>query len=196
MRWRSAPSASILIDALTAKGAPGMTEDEHAIAAYGKIAEQIIKEDARVHERMTWGVSVNGALLALLGAGAALAKDVLPHASLPITLFGWVLVALLAMIALLVCHSSIKGVQDARRQIHYIRAVYDSRWKATVEDRLGLPRPFGTRDNTPIDRWWGDNFFRFIAAVWFLIVVACAVAAAYHLLGLPPPGTDCGAIAS
>jgi hypothetical protein len=59
-----------------------MTDDEErAFAAYSKIAEQISKEDTRVHERMTWGISINGGLLALLGVGYPLLKDIFSHAA-------------------------------------------------------------------------------------------------------------------
>jgi tRNA isopentenyl-2-thiomethyl-A-37 hydroxylase MiaE len=43
-----------------------MTEDERAFQAYSKIAEQITKEDGLVNQRLTWGASINGALLTLL----------------------------------------------------------------------------------------------------------------------------------
>jgi hypothetical protein len=167
----------------------GMTDEERAVLAYAKIAEQIIKEDARIHERMTWGVSVNGALFALLGAGAALFKDALPQASRPLTLFICAIVALLSLMALLVCRATIGGVQDARKQIYYVRKLYTERWKTAIETELGLPRPFGSRElyeAVPISRWWGDNFFRFIGAIWILIVLAAAAAAAYHLFVAPP----------
>jgi len=48
---------------------------ERAIQAYSKIAEQIKKEDELVNQRLTWGASINGALLALLGVGGGLFKD-------------------------------------------------------------------------------------------------------------------------
>jgi hypothetical protein len=39
-------------------------------------AEQINKEDARINERVTWGISINGGLLALLGVAYTPPKDV------------------------------------------------------------------------------------------------------------------------
>ena len=184
---------------LTVIGALVMTDDDRAIQVYSKIAEQIIKEDVRVNERMTWGMSINGALLALLGVGSGLFKDILPHASISVTLFVCVIAALLSIIALFVCHWTIDSVRGAREQIYYIRKIYSDRWKTKIEDELGLPRPFGSRDlydeTIRISRWWGDDLFRFISVIWLLIIVACVAAAAFHLFG-SPSGADCSGITS
>jgi hypothetical protein len=58
-----------------------MTEEERAFEAYSKIAEQIMKEDEIVNQRLTWGASLNGALLVLLGIGGGLSKKLIlrPH---------------------------------------------------------------------------------------------------------------------
>jgi len=64
-----------------------MTEDERAFQAYSKIAEQITKEDGLVNQRLTWGASINGALLTLLGVGGGLFKDALRDAPIGVTIF-------------------------------------------------------------------------------------------------------------
>ncbi len=154
-----------------------MTEDELAFQAYSKIAEQIIKEDARINERMTWGISINGGLLALLGVGYTLLKDIFTHASGCVIISTSVGLAFLAAAALLVCYQTIRGVGDARKQIYYIRKIYETKWKGKIEDELGLPRPFGSREfyteqgsRMAMPRWWGDNLFRIIGALWLLII--------------------------
>src|SRR6516225_7501387 len=112
-----------------------MTDDDRAIQAYSAISEQITKEDARINERMTWGLSINGALLALFGVVTGLWRDFLAHATTPILIFVSAVTILLTSIALLVCYWTIKGMQDARRQISYLRdEVYDPKWKHKLED--------------------------------------------------------------
>jgi protein-S-isoprenylcysteine O-methyltransferase Ste14 len=174
-----------------------MTEDERAFQAYSKIAEQIIKEDTLVHVRMTWGLSINGALLALLGVGGGLLKDSFLRAPPSVIVFVCVMAALLSIVALLVCYWTIKGVGDARKQIYYISSVYHDKWKRTIEDRLGLPRPFGSRElydkRRRVDRWWGDDLFRFVGALWFVIIVVCLAVAFYYALG-GRIGADCSGI--
>jgi hypothetical protein len=171
-----------------------MTDDDHAIEVYSKIAEQIIKEDALVNQRMTWGMSINGALLALLGVGAGLFKDVLPHISTFAILVLCVAAALLSIIGWLVCRWTIKSIQDARKQIRYITGIYNKKWKKKMEEELGLPRPFWGRDldvrTESIDRWWGDDLFRFISVIWSLIIIACVAIVVFRLLGWSPPA-DC-----
>ena len=91
-----------------------------------------------------------------------------------------------------------KGIVDARKQISYIREIYDKNWRTKIENELGLPRPFGVRDKTPrngpwwgfgldnktlgVDPWWGrDNLFRLMIGLWVIVIVVCVVAAAYHI---------------
>ena len=158
-----------------------MTDDERAIQAYSKIAEQITKEDGLVNQRLTWGASINGALLTLLGVGGGLLKDSL-RASIGVTIFACVIAVFLSIIAALVCGWTIKGIVDARKQISYIREIYDKKWRAKIENELGLPRPFGVRDETRrVDPWWGDNLFRLMIGLWVIVIVVCVVAAAYHI---------------
>jgi hypothetical protein len=126
-----------------------VTDDERAIQAYSKIAEQITKEDGLVNQRLTWGASINGALLTLLGAGGGLFKDSLRDASIGVTMFVCVIAVFLSVIAALVCGWTIKGIVDARKKIGYIRKVYNERWQTKIENELGLPRPFGLDDKTP-----------------------------------------------
>jgi hypothetical protein len=191
----------------------GMTDDERelAIEAYSKIAEQITKEDGLINQRLTWGATINGALLALLGVGGGLFKDFLQHASTYVTIFVCVIVVFLAIIAALVCGSTIKGIVDARTQIRYLRHIYERKWQTKIEDELGLPRPFldkikvekdkelgpypvvswwgdslfrpfGLDGKTlGMDRWWGDNLFRFMIGLWVFAIFACLVVAAYHI---------------
>jgi hypothetical protein len=163
-----------------------MTDDQRAIQAYSKISEQITKEDARIHERMTWGLSINGALLALFGVVGGLLKDFLPRASTSVVAFVCVITTLLAIIALLVCYWTISGMQDARKQIYYVREVYNFKWKQKLEDELGLPRPFGSRElyeqTVRISRWWGDDLFRLVGLLWLIIVFGCLTAAGYKLI--------------
>lgn len=163
-----------------------MTDDQRAIQAYSKISEQITKEDARIHERMTWGLSINGALLALFGVVGGLLKDFLPRASTSVVAFVCVITTLLAIIALLVCYWTISGMQDARKQIYYVREVYNFKWKQKLEDEFGLPRPFGSRElyeqTVRISRWWGDDLFRLVGLLWLVIVFGCLTAAGYKLI--------------
>lgn len=162
-----------------------MTDDERAFEAYSKISEQIEREDARLNERMTWGLSINGALLAFFGVLGGMYKDVLPHPSTSVAIFVCAIAAFLSIIALLVCDWTINGVQDARKQIYYIRKVYDDKWKTKIENELSLPRPFGSRDlydkTIHISRWWGDDLFRVMRALW-LIILGCLIFGAFYVL--------------
>jgi hypothetical protein len=175
-----------------------MTDDERAIQAYSKIAEQITKEDGLINQRLTWGASINGALLTLLGVGGGLFKDSLRDASIGVTIFVCVIAVFLSIIAALACGWTIKGIADARKQIRYIREIYDTKRRTKIENELGLPRPFGVRDRTPrngpwwgfgLDNktlgvehpWWGDNLFRLMIGLWVIVIVVCVVAAAYHI---------------
>ena len=177
-----------------------MTDHERAIQAYSKIAEQITKEDGLVNQRLTWGASINGALLTLLGV---LFKDSFRGASIGVTIFVCVIVVFLSIIAALVCGWTIKGIVDARKQIGYIRKIYNERWQTKIENELGLPRPFGLEDKTlrigqwwgdklfrpfgldyetlGIGPWWGDKLFRLMIGLWVIIIVVCLVVAAYHI---------------
>ena len=162
-----------------------MTDDERAIQAYSKIAEQITKEDELVNQRLTWGASINGALLALLGVGGGLFKDSLQHSPIFVTIFCGIAI-LLSIIGMLVCWETIKGIKGARKQIHYIREIYNHRWQPEIENKLGLPRPFGVDDKTlRIDPWWGDNLFRLMISLWVFVIVVCVLAAAYHIARQP-----------
>jgi hypothetical protein len=167
-----------------------MTEDEHAFQAYSKISEQIAKEDARINERMTWGLSINGALLALFGVVGGLLKDFLPRASTSVVIFACVIATLLAIIAGLVCYWTIRGVQDARKQVYYVREFYNFKWKQKLEDKFGLPRPFGSRElnerTVRVSRWWGDSLFVLVGSLWPIIAVGCWTAAVYYRLIAPP----------
>jgi hypothetical protein len=58
-----------------------MTDEERAFEAYSKIAEQIKKEDEIANQRLTWGASLNGALLVLLGIGGGLFREARPPAA-------------------------------------------------------------------------------------------------------------------
>jgi hypothetical protein len=146
-------------------------EREIVIQAYSKIAEQLTKEDGLVNQRLTWGASINGALLALLGVVftllGAVFKESLPNASKYVIIFVCLIAVFLSIIAASVCYWTIKGIVDARKQIRYIRHIYDARWQRQIY-RLGLPRPFFDRDKVeeffksppPMDPWWGDKLFR------------------------------------
>jgi hypothetical protein len=159
-----------------------MTEDERAFQAYSKIAEQITKEDGLVNQRLTWGASINGALLTLLGVGGGLFKDALRDAPIGVTIFVCAIAIFLSIIAALVCGWTIKGIVDARKQISYIREIYDKNWRTKIENELGLPRPFGVRDDTRrVDPWWGDNLFRLMIGLWVIVIVVCVVVAAYRI---------------
>jgi hypothetical protein len=173
-------------------------EDDRAFEAYSKIAEQISKEDGLIHDRMTWGISINGGLLALLGVGLTLSKDIFTRASTDVIALASVGALLAAITSILVCYHTIKGVDDARKQVYYIRGIYETRWKRKLEDELGLPRPFGSRglyddkiiydpkfiyDPKTIPRWWGDNLFRLIIGLWLVIIVIVAILAAKYGLG-------------
>ena len=164
-----------------------MTDDQRAIQAYSKISEQITKEDARINERMTWGLFNKWrASCALRRVVGGLLKDFLPHASTSVVGLICVITTLLAIIALLVCYWTISGMQDARKQIYYVREVYNSKWKQKVEDEFGLPRPFGSRElheqTVRISRWWGDDLFRLVGLLWLIIVFGCLTAAGYKLI--------------
>jgi hypothetical protein len=159
-----------------------MTEDELALQAYSMIAEQIIKEDARINERITWGISINGGLLALLGVSYAPLKDIFALASGPASLA----LAFLAAAAMLVCHQTIRGVGDARKQIYYIRKIYEAKWKGKIEDEIGLPRPFGSREfyteqesGAAKSLWWGENLFFIIGSFWLMIVLTSLIASIF-----------------
>jgi hypothetical protein len=154
-------------------------EREIVIQAYSKIAEQVTKEDGLVNQRLTWGASINAALLALLGVVftllGAVFKESLPNASIYVTTILVCLIAIfLSIIAVLVCHWTIKGIVDARKQLRYIHHIYNARWERKI-CRLGLPRPFFDKDKVetffkpevknelcppPMDAWWGDKLFR------------------------------------
>src|SRR2546423_148826 len=99
-----------------------MEAEERIFQAYSKISEQFIKEDARVHERMTWGVSINGALFALLGAGYGLLKESLRHATWLETSAAYAAVLALALVAIWICYNTIRAIGDARKQIYYVRS--------------------------------------------------------------------------
>jgi hypothetical protein len=152
-----------------------MTEDELAFRAYSTIAEQINKEDARINERVTWGISINGGLLALLGVAYTPLKDIYTlHCGRLIISMG---LALLAAAAVLVCYQTIRGVGDARKQIYCIRKIYERKWKAKI-DEIGLPRPFGSRHPRSDQEskmakplWWGEYLFFVIGALWLMIVI-------------------------
>jgi hypothetical protein len=166
-------------------------ERERAIQAYSIIAEQIEKEDGLVNQRLTWGASINGALLALLGV---LFKDLLLHSSILVGVFGCVIAVFLSIIAALVCGSTIKGIVDARKQIEGIRNVYRDYWESQIE-KMHLPRPFydkGVSSGPSIfdgllhpvgldtktlgqDSWWGDELFRLIIFLWFFVALMCVV---------------------
>jgi hypothetical protein len=162
-----------------------MTEDERAFQAYSKIAEQITKEDGLVNQRLTWGASINGALLTLLGVGGGLFKDALRDAPIGVTIFVCAIAIFLSIIAALVCGWTIKGIVDARKQISYIREIYDKNWRTKIENELGLPRPFGVRDDTRrVDPWWGDNLFRLMIGLWVIVIVVCVVVAAYRIASI------------
>jgi len=153
-----------------------MTEDEIAFQAYSTIAEQINKEDARINERVTWGISINGGLLALLGVAYTPLKDIYTlHCGQLIISMG---LALLAAAGILVCYQTIRGVGDARKQIYDIRKIYETKWKAKIEDEVGLPRPFGSRglyadqgSKMAKPLWWGEYLFFVIGALWLMIVI-------------------------
>jgi protein-S-isoprenylcysteine O-methyltransferase Ste14 len=100
-----------------------MTADEceRAFQVYSKIAEQIKKEDDLVNQRLTWGATINGALLALLGVGGGLFKDSLQHSLIFVIIFCGIAI-LLSVIAVLVCWETIQGIKGARTQINYIRS--------------------------------------------------------------------------
>jgi hypothetical protein len=174
-----------------------MTDDaerERAIEAYSKIAEQIEKEDELVNQRLTWGASINGALLALLGL---LFKDFLLDESILVNIFGCVIAVFLSVIAWRVCGSTIRGIVDARKQINYIRGVYrewEKEWQPQIE-KLHLPRPFFERDvpggpstfdgllrRSGLDTetlgqpsWWGDELFRLMIFLWVFVAIMCIV---------------------
>src|SRR5215467_9242306 len=159
-----------------------MTEDERAFQAYSKIAEQITKEDGLVNQRLTWGASINGALLTLPGVGGGLFKDAVRDAPIGVTIFVCAIAIFLSIIAALVCGWTIKGIVDARKQISYIREIYDKNWRTKIANELGLPRPFGVRDDTRrVDPWWGDNLFRLMIGLWVIVIVVCVVVAAYRI---------------
>jgi hypothetical protein len=55
-------------------------------------------------------------------------------------------------------------------------------WRTKIENELGLPRPFGVRDDTRrVDPWWGDNLFRLMIGLWVIVIVVCVVVAAYRI---------------
>src|SRR6516162_4652423 len=179
-QWLSAHPGGVEPGDLNVMVGSCMTEDERAFQAYSKIAEQITKEDGLVNQRLTWGASINGALLTLLGVAGGLFKDALRDAPIGVTIFVCAIAIFLSIIAALVCGWTIKGIVDARKQISYIREIYDKNWRTKIENELGLPRPFGVRDDTRrVDPWWGDNLFRLMIGLWVIVIVVCVVVAAY-----------------
>jgi hypothetical protein len=117
-------------------------DTEVALATYRIISEQIIKEDNIKHQRITSGFTVNGALITLVAIMYGAAKDNLREPK--DILFAGCALGLLALIAIWVCYMTIQGIVLARRQISYIQGVYRVHWKATLEDGLKLPRPWGS----------------------------------------------------
>jgi hypothetical protein len=169
-------------------------ERDYAIQAYSKIAEQIEKEDGLVNQRLTWGASINGALLTLLGVGGGLFKDFLKDPSIYVTIFVCVIAVFLSIIAVLVCRWTIEGIVDARKQINYIEGIYKDKWKPRIKnlnlDLDYLPRPFGEVPSrawflrwppSDIGPWWGDQIFRLMIVLWVFVIIVCVVAAAYHI---------------
>ncbi len=159
-----------------------MPDDEFALQAYSKIAEQISKEDALINQRMTWGISINAGLLVLLGFGYGLLKDIFTQASA--RMIASLALAILAAGAVLVYYNTIRAVRDARMQIFHIRHIYETKWKQRIEDKIGLPRPFGSRElyteeegRTAKSSWWAENLFFIVGSVWLIIVLTSLVIA-------------------
>jgi len=171
---------------MTDDGRMTADEREHAIQAYSKIAEQIKKEDELINQRLTWGASINGALLALLGVGGGLFKDFFQHSQIFVIIFCLIAI-LLSIIAMLVCWETIKGIKGARIQINYIRSVYYEKWKYKIENKveekgLNLPRPFLDKDTAAkvtaeLGSWWGDNLFRLMIVLWVIVIGVCFLGA-------------------
>lgn len=149
-------------------------DDEKAFSAYRLIAEQIIKEDNLIHQRVTWGFTINGALLTLIALFFNLTKDV-PNA-FPVARF--VLIAL-ALLAIWVCYITFRNIRGARTQIAYVSKIYEKHWKNRLENDLNLPRPFGGSlygkypDGTPITLKivGSEQLFIAIGILWIGVLI-------------------------
>jgi len=174
-----------------------METDEKILEIYSKFSEQMSKEDARIHERVTWGLTINGALITFIGVGFAVLKERL-NASIV-----FIVVYILICIALWLCYNTIQAILDAREQISYLKSFYNKEWKGAVK-AFGLPRPFFDRkpkkigyvtrignrifapprgqrerdgiDLPPLERWWGDNVFRALILLWIAMLLMTSFA--------------------
>ena len=167
-------------------------DDEKAFAAYRLIADQIIKEDNLIHHRITWGFTINGALLTLVALIFNLTKDI-PNVFI---IARFALLAL-ALLAIWICYITFRGIRGARIQIAYVSNVYDTRWKDKM-DNLNLPRPFGGRpfggkdyekypDGTPIKLSTVGSEQLFIATgiFWIAVLILAPFGIAIRLFFLP-----------
>jgi hypothetical protein len=167
---------------LSAQQAATEQKDKATMAlgeARKQIAEQITTQEGLINQQLKWGASINGGLLTLLVVGGGLFKDSLRDASIGGTILVCLIAVFLSVIAALVCGRTIKNIVDARKQISYIREIYETKWRTKIEDELGLPRPFGLASETLA--WQHDNIFRLMIGLWVIVIVVCVVAAVYHI---------------
>ncbi len=166
-----------------------MDEDEKAFAAYTTISHQIKKEDKLIHQRVASGLSTNGVIATLVGAGYGIARENLIEPR-DFIIAGFVLAAL-AFVAIWVSYTAIGGIAAARTQNAYIRKVYLKHWRRKIEGNLELPRPYLDRsadqDIDPskisinvreikMNAGGAGTLFQAIIAVW-MIVLAILLAA-------------------
>jgi hypothetical protein len=113
-----------------------LEERKYLLDVYRIFADQIIKEDSLTNHRVTWGIAINGGLIALLGAFYQAFKD-LPH-------FGVFVVTLLlatAAAGVFVCYQTMSSTSAADKQLFRIRKKYIEKWQGEFR-RLELPPPF------------------------------------------------------
>jgi hypothetical protein len=154
-------------------------ETERAFQAYGQIVDLISKEDARVSDGLKWGFVANGALLSFLIDHMVSEKwSVLVTLSEPSHAnqwrLGYAFVALLiSCVAWALTWASYDQVHSARLQMIAVRKAYEANWSDLIENRVGLPRPYGSRSpGIPSEYrpWWPETFLWLILCFWWLCV--------------------------
>jgi hypothetical protein len=156
-------------------------ETEQVLQAYGRFADLINKEDARVADGLKWGFVANGALVSFIAnqiySEKSSVADRLLDASHGVY---WQLaysfaICLIAFVAWALTWASYDQVRTARRQIIAIRQTYERNWSERVQRLAGLPHPYGSRhpgQPSELRPWWPETFLRYILIFWWLIVPA------------------------
>jgi len=148
--------------------------------AYRLILQQIEHENGLMGARLQAGLTINGALIALTGAGLGFGRDLLRQLSLAGLVGMMAVLTAIAGLALVTSLSTRSAVRDARLQVLVITVNYSRNWRVLVEDICGLPRPFGGKlpapdtdvENHRLSSWWADGLMTWAIVLWGTLWVA------------------------